>query len=107
MALHLQIPIVPVGCNGSDLVYPGASPVGRRGRIVYRIGKPIDHEALRDFHVAESYAPFSAEAERRYGDRFRGVSALVTDRIDRLLDPEYQRASQIDRPAGRSVERFV
>jgi len=108
MALHLRIPIVPVGCNGSDHVYPGGSPVGRRGRIVYRIGEPIPYAALQAFHVEEAYTPFSAEAERRYGERFRGVAAYVTDRIDPLLDAEYRRAPQApDESASRGVERFV
>lgn len=108
MALHLRIPIVPVGCNGSDRVYPGGSPVGRRGRIVYRVGEPIGYENLAEFHVAEDFAPFSAEAERRYGERFRGVAARVTDRIDALLDPEYRRAPDEPAPlAGRGVDRFV
>ncbi len=108
MALHLRIPIVPVGCNGADLVYPGASPFARRGRIVYRIGDPIPYEELREFHIAEPYAPFSSEAERRYGDRFEAVASRVTDRIDALLDPEYRRAPELDaRPAVRGVDRFV
>src|SRR5690606_15126531 len=49
MALHLRIPIVPIGCNGADLVYPGASPFARRGRIVYRVGEPIPHAELAPF----------------------------------------------------------
>ncbi len=108
MALHLRIPIVPVGCSGSDLVYPGASPFARRGRIVYRIGEPIAYDALRPFHVAEPYAPFSADAEQRYAERFEAVAALVTDRIDALLDPDYRRASDPEGgPLVRGVDRFV
>lgn len=108
MALHLRIPIVPIGCNGSDLVYPGASPVGGRGRIVYRIGEAISYEELRPFHIREVYAPFSSEAERRFEAQFRGVAECVTDRIDALLDPEYQRAPTTDAHASeRGVERFV
>ncbi|MBY0401081.1 1-acyl-sn-glycerol-3-phosphate acyltransferase, partial [Myxococcota bacterium] len=81
MALHLRIPIVPVGCNGADLVYPGASPFARRGRIVYRIGEPIEPGELGAFAVGEDFAPFSAAAERRFGRQFAGVAALVTGRI--------------------------
>jgi len=108
MALHLRIPIVPVGCNGADLVYPGASPVGRRGRIVYRIGQPIEHAELAPFHVNEAFAPFSSEAERRFAPRFKAVTALVTDRIDALLDAEYRMARDVDPAAAeRGVDRFV
>ncbi len=108
MALHLRIPIVPIGCNGSDLVYPGASPFARRGRIVYRIGDPIPHAELASFHIAEDYAPFSADAERQYGERFAAVAARVTDRIDGLLDPDYRRAPDPETgPLIRGVDRFV
>ena len=109
IALHLEVPIVPVGCNGSDGVYPGSSPFGRRGRIVYRFGEPITYEALSSFHISEPYAPFSAMAERDYATEFRGVADLVTDRIEPLLDPEYRRA-QIGQDAGileEGTKRFV
>ncbi len=107
IALHLEVPIVPVGCNGSDGVYPGTSPFGRRGRIVYRFGEPISYDALSSFHIAEPYAPFSAMAERDYGKQFRGVASLVTDRIEPLLDPEYRRAGDEDGDVEQGSERFV
>ena len=107
MALHLNVPIVPVGCNGSDRVYPGASPVGKRGRIVYRIGEPIPYDALAPWHVEGGFEPFSALAERDHAARFRGVADLVTDRIDGLLDPEYQRAPDAGEDAARGADRFL
>lgn len=107
IALHLRLPIVPIGCNGSDRVYPGSAPIGHRGRIVYRIGEPILYEDLAPFHVKESFAPFSATAERDHADAFEGVAALVTDRIDALLDPEYRRVQDVDPGAARSSERFI
>jgi 1-acyl-sn-glycerol-3-phosphate acyltransferase len=107
IALHLRVPIVPVGCNGSDRVYPGASPFGRRGRIVYRFGDPISYEDLSSFHIAEDYAPFSAIAERDFAQQFDGVASLVTDRIELLLDPEYRRAEDGGAAAEQGVARFV
>lgn len=107
IALYLRIPIVPVGCNGSDRLYPGGSPVARRGRVVYRIGEPIDYAALRAHHVGEDYHPFSAEAERRHAECFKGVAALVTERIDALLDPEYRLSPEAGSTTRRGVERFV
>jgi 1-acyl-sn-glycerol-3-phosphate acyltransferase len=41
---YLGAPIVPIGCNGSDKVYPGNSPFAKGGRIVYRVGHPIPVE---------------------------------------------------------------
>jgi 1-acyl-sn-glycerol-3-phosphate acyltransferase len=107
IALHLRAPIVPVGCNGCDVVYPGASPFAKKGRIEYRIGEPIMYEDLKEFHVDKSYAPFSAEAERDHVDQFEGVAALVTDRIEPLLDPEYRRGSETDSDAEQGAQRFV
>jgi hypothetical protein len=107
VALHLKIPIVPVGCNGSDKVYPGGSPFGKRGRIAYRFGEPIPYEELEPFHIHEPYAPFSAKAEREYAVQFKGVSDLVTDRIDALLDPEYQRDPDVVEGIEHGTRRFV
>lgn len=108
IALHLRIPIVPVGCNGSDQVYPGASPFARRGAITYRIGDPISYEELAPFHVEEAFDPFTGAAERDHAEQFRGIAALITDRIDPLLDPPYQREpSAASEAEARSAERFV
>jgi 1-acyl-sn-glycerol-3-phosphate acyltransferase len=107
MALHLKQPIVPVGCNGCDKIYPGASPWAKKGRVVYRFGEPITYEELSTFHISEPFAPFSAEAERKYAREFEGVAALVTDRIDALLDPEYRRAEDAGTDAVSGMDRFV
>ena len=107
IALFLQIPIVPVGCNGSDRVYPGASPVGRRGRIVYRFGEPIPYAELAPFHVQGEFAPFTALAERDHAEPFKGVAEVVTRRIEELLDPEYRQAEDAGTDATRGSERFV
>ena len=108
MALRLRIPIVPVGCNGSERLYPGGSPFAKRGTVAYRIGKPIHYEELAPFHVTEDYAPFSAAAERDHAKAFRGVADFVTRRIDSLLDPEYQLAPEDSAEVeARSSDRFV
>ncbi|MEM9177705.1 MAG: hypothetical protein AAGC67_21045 [Myxococcota bacterium] len=109
IALHLRIPIVPVGCNGSDSLYPGPSPFARKGRVVYRIGQPIHFDDLAAFHVDEAYAPFSAAAERDHAKPFRGVADLVTDRIEQLLDEPYRRAPReaAVEEGPRSSDRFV
>jgi 1-acyl-sn-glycerol-3-phosphate acyltransferase len=111
IALHLKMPIVPVGCNGSDIVYPGASPFAGRGKIVYRIGNPIPYEELSAFHIDEPFVPFSARAERDHVLKFQGVTDLVIDRIEPLLDPEYRRAEiaggePMD-PGEQGSDRFV
>jgi len=107
MALHLKQPIVPVGCNGCDKIYPGGSPWAKKGRVVYRFGDPITYEELSEFHIAESFAPFSAEAEHKHRHAFEGVAGLVTERIDALLDPEYQLAHDGGADAVSGTNRFI
>ncbi len=109
IALHLRAPIVPVGCNGSDSLYPGGSPFAKKGRVIYRIGEPIRYEDLEDFHVSEKFAPFTAAAERDHAREFRGIADRVTDGIEALLDEPYRRAPKEGQVGelGRSSDRFV
>jgi 1-acyl-sn-glycerol-3-phosphate acyltransferase len=107
IALKLRVPVVPVGCNGCDEVYPGGSPFARKGRIVYRIGEPIPYAELAPFHIEEEFAPFTSAAERKHAHAFQSVSDLVTDRIDELLDPEYQRVPEVGVDSARGSNRFV
>lgn len=107
MALHLKIPIVPIGCNGSDLVYPTGSPFAGKGWITYRVGEPIRYDDLTSFHVKEEYVPFSATAERDYLESFEAVAARVTDGINTLLDPEYRLGEAAPVNADRGAARFL
>ena len=99
--------IVPIGCNGCDLVYTGSLPIGKAGTIVYRIGDPIPYEALSDYHIDEDYAPFSAEAEYKHRDNFQGAVDLVMSRINDLLDPEYQFSDDLQSTGVRGTSRFM
>ncbi len=107
IALQVDAPVVPVGCNGSDEVYPGDSPVGRSGEIVYRIGEPIGEGARADYAIDEPYEPFTAEAERRHRERFQAFVDMVMERIDGLLDPRYRFADEGSSESGGGAERFV
>jgi len=107
IALRYKKTIVPVGCNGCDLVYTGSVPIGKSGTIVYRIGDPISYDDLFEFHVDEDYAPFSAEAEHKHRDKFQGAVDLVMDRINDLLDPEYQFSNDLQSTGVRGTSRFI
>lgn len=107
MALHLKLPIVPVGCQGSDGLYPGSSPWAKKGRAVYRFGEPIPYDAISDFHIHEPFAPFTPDAEKKHRVKFQGLADLVTDRIDALLDEPYRRAPDAGVDATSGVDRFV
>jgi 1-acyl-sn-glycerol-3-phosphate acyltransferase len=107
---YLGAPIVPVGCNGSDQLYPGNSPFSKGGRVVYRVGKPLlaDGPELVQFRVPRDDAlPFSREAAARHGERYDAITRVVMDRINELLDPPYRRAAEAGKPAEQGVRRFL
>ena len=96
MTQKLGLDIVPVGCNGSDKCYPGNTPFSRGGTITYKIGKPIEIEGpeIKQYRITENFIPFSRKAEEQYGQRFRAITDIVMERINSLLDPEYQFPNQ-------------
>ena len=105
IALKYRRTIVPIGCNGSDLVYPGNSPLARAGRIVYRFGEPIPYEEMAPFHVGEPFTPFDVKDEVKHREKFQGLVDLVMGRIAGLLDPRH-----LEGGAGEGVhgtERFI
>jgi hypothetical protein len=107
VALRYKKTIVPIGCNGSDLIYTGSLPIGKSGAISYRVGDPIPYEELSDFHIDEDYAPFSAEAEQKHRDQFQGAVDFVMARINDLLDPEYQFSDDLQSTGVRGTSRFM
>ncbi|MEZ4266840.1 MAG: lysophospholipid acyltransferase family protein [Myxococcota bacterium] len=108
VAQHLGATIIPVGCNGSDRVYPGNSPLARGGRIVYRMGPPLtaDGPEFAPHRVPASARPFSHEATAQHGAAYQAITDIVMDRINDLLDPEYQRQEGVEAEAT-SVSRFI
>ncbi|MFB6351324.1 MAG: lysophospholipid acyltransferase family protein [Bradymonadaceae bacterium] len=107
IALFYDETVVPVGCNGSDRVYPGDSPLAQSGDIVYRIGEPIGAEERTEFAIEESFEPFTPAAEHRYRDRFQGYVDLVMERINGLLDPRYQFDDEKTSDGVDGARRFV
>lgn len=107
IALRYKKTIVPVGCNGCDLVYTGSLPIAKAGTIVYRIGKPIPYEELSDFHIDEPYAPFTPAAEHSHRAKFQGAVDLVMNRINDLLDPQYQFSDDLESTGVSGTARFM
>ncbi|MGD8317856.1 MAG: 1-acyl-sn-glycerol-3-phosphate acyltransferase [Myxococcales bacterium] len=107
IALRYKKTIVPVGCNGCDLVYTGSLPIAKAGTIVYRIGRPIPYEELSDFHIDESYEPFTPEAEHAHRAKFQGAVDLVMNRINDLLDPRYQFSEDLESTGVSGTARFM
>jgi 1-acyl-sn-glycerol-3-phosphate acyltransferase len=93
LALHTGIKIVPVGCNNSEQIYPGASPIAKSGQIIYRVGEPlcIDNQ-LKEFRISDNFKLLSKESQVKYREQFEGVTRLVMVSINGLLDEKYHRA---------------
>lgn len=109
MAMHLGAAIVPVGCNGSDRAYPGNSPVSKGGRIVYRIGTPLelDGPELAPFRIPVPFQPLSREVSRDFGPQLRGATDVLMERINDLLDPPYQWAQGQVSDGVAGMQRFL
>jgi 1-acyl-sn-glycerol-3-phosphate acyltransferase len=108
MTQHLSVPIVPVGCNGSDKLHSGNVPLSGGGRVVYRIGPPleVDGPELAPYRVPPEVPPLT-RAARTYDDRYRAITEVVMGRINALLDPEYQFAPDAASDGVQGVARFL
>ncbi|MDG1480738.1 MAG: lysophospholipid acyltransferase family protein [Myxococcota bacterium] len=104
---HLGIPIVPVGCSGSDTLYPANSPWAKKGRVVYRIGEVLepDGEALSPYRITEDFVPMSRAASEAHGQRLQSITDVVMRRISDLVDPRYRARSS--RPDSDGMDRFL
>jgi 1-acyl-sn-glycerol-3-phosphate acyltransferase len=93
LALHTGVTVVPVGCNNSEQIYPGSSPIARSGRITYRIGEPlrIDNQ-LKEFRIPEGFKLLSKESQLTYKEQFEGATRLIMASIGELLDEKYRQA---------------
>ena len=92
IALYSGKKIIPVGCNNSDLVYKGSLPFAKTAAITYRIGEPMSVEgALKEFRITEPFKLFSRESQQKFQAQFEGVTKIVMDRINELLDERHRR----------------
>ena len=107
VAMRYKKTIIPIGCNGCDLVYTGSLPIGKKGTIVYRIGEPIRYDDLSEFHIDEPFEPFTAAAEYAHRDKFQGAVDVVMERINDLLDPQYQFSDDLQSTGVRGTARFI
>jgi 1-acyl-sn-glycerol-3-phosphate acyltransferase len=109
VAQHLGVPIVPIGCSGSDKVYPGDLPFAKGGRIVYRCGAPLhlDGPELGAHRVTTPFRPLTRAATAAHGEAFQAATDVVMDRIEQLVDPEYRYAEDRASDGVSGVDRFV
>ena len=101
-AFRHNIPIVPVGSNGCEAIYPGGSPFASGGEVEYRIGKPLtlDDDLCR---VEEAYTVYP-RLEEVQGAVPKGAE-ILTNAINELLDEPYQLGKNTDERSR--AERFM
>lgn len=107
LAMALRTTIVPVGCNGTDLVYPGRSFLARPGRVVYRIGDPLRPDDYADLVPSEPFEPFSRAAEETHRAALTSLTDRVMERINQLLDERHRFTADRTSDGTRGTDRFV
>ena len=104
--LDTGAPVVPIGCSGSDKLYPGNSPWSRGGTVTYRIGSPLTVAGeLARFGIGEAFTPFTRSADKHHAT-FQALTDVLTDRINDLVDHEYRYGGG-DSAAEGGAQRFV
>lgn len=92
LALHTGKPVIPIGCNYCDTVYPGSSPFAQSGRVVYRIGEPMTlDDKLKDFKIKEKFQLLSRASQHQYCHQFEGATRVIMGGINALLDERYRK----------------
>ena len=103
MALHTGVRIVPVGVSGSDRLYPGNNPFSLGGHVHYSVGEPFDP---REEGAPTDFFPLTISASRAHGQEFERLTGKLMDRINCLLPPEYQYATD-DSSRQLGADRFL
>jgi len=108
IALYFKdYPILPIGCSGSDKLYPGSSPFAKKGRVLLRCGDLITGKDLEQFAIGEDFTPFTPEAEAKWGANFQGVADVVMERINELIEPEYRFGADRESGVVEGANRFI
>lgn len=104
MALHLKVPILPVGVSGSDKIYPGNSARSLGGHVHYTIGDLYDPSAEPD--APTNFMPLTIDASKRHGHAFAEITSHLMDRLNEILPEEYQ-YDPAGASANKGIDRFV
>lgn len=106
-ALRHEIPVIPVGCMGSEDVYPGTSPLAKGGDILYRLGKEMTFaDAFADCRISEPYIPFTRDVAP-FGEEIQRATERITLAINDLLDAPYKLLSDTVEDNRAKAEQLI
>ncbi len=54
------------------------------------------NDQLKAFRIREPFRLLSRESQQRYREQFEGVTRIVMESIDRMLDEKYRRGTPAD-----------
>ena len=106
-ALRFKRGILPIGCNGSEKIYPGGSPWARGGRICYRIGELMPYQSFAEHHLPEGIDPFDPQLAPEHRESMQALVDKVMVRINELLDPPYQFGDDYNSDGVEGAGRFL
>lgn len=106
LARALDLPILPVGLNGIAEAFLSPSlPLLRFGKeVTMRFGAPIP---IEDFDLPKDLVPFLPEHEALHREPLQRATDQIMERINALLDPQYQWAPDRQSDGKQGVKRFV
>ncbi len=103
LASALDLTVVPVGLNGFPRVHRGpSSPLLRSGEVVIRFGAPFRPEPMPD-----GFSEFRVRHERRFSEPLQARTDDLMERINALLDPDFQWSPDRESDGKTGVARFV
>ncbi len=106
-ALKFKRGILPIGCSGSDKVYPGGSPWAKRGNIVYRVGELMEYQSFSEYHLPAGVDAFDPNLGAEHREMMQALVDKVMLRINELVDPEYQFGDDETGDGVQGAKRFV
>lgn len=105
IAAQTGLPIVPIGFNGYQTVYPNpSSPFCKKGTITYRIGKAY-HPNVDD--LPSDFTAFHPKYERSQKHILERETQIAMEKINDLLDPDCQWDKNPEGDGFKGNDRFL
>lgn len=105
IAAQTGLPIVPIGFNGYQTVYPNPrSPFCKKGTITYRFGKAY-HPKIDD--LPDDFTAFHPKYEQSEKHILERETQIAMEKINALLDPECQWDNNPEGDGLKGNDRFL